>query len=768
MSNRNDHQSKRFQHSTVILVAALLLGAIGASGIARAAAADPDISFGGTGIVISSYTPEHDYPYSMAVQADGKILVSGLSFDAAFSLVSSYIVRHMPTGGLDPSFGVDGKLILPYVEGSGEYRYRVIVQPDGKILACGGKENGSVSNTDFAAFRYNSDGTLDDTFGTGGKVVVPITGAYDEAYDLELQPDGKIVLFGYSFVSGNGFDFSAARLNADGSLDNTFDSDGRVIVGVSTSSDIPGKVLVQPDGKLVLVGTTTVGGAQDNALVRVNADGSLDPTFGDNGVVINSIAAGDDVGLDAVLQADGKIVTSGGVILGGGGADVGTAIVRYNPNGSVDTSFATNGVFTTGLGFFAGNAIVLQSDGKIIGFGFGLTSGGASLGASVPPHEAAMRKNPLPGGIKNSLGRSPQTNASGAGENWGFATQRLTSNGAPDLSFGPAGRTLLAIGTSHNDYGFEVVFQPDGKFLVAGVTHTSTTGDNAIVRYMGNFSVPQRAPFDFDGDGKTDISIFRPANFEWWYTQSSDSAVRATQFGTSNDIVVPGDFTGDHKTDIAVWRPATGEWYVLRSEDGTYYSFPFGATGDTPAPADYDGDGTTDHAVYRHSTATWYIPLSGKGETVIRQFGVETDRAVPADYDGDGKADIAIWRRSVGEWWYVRSSDGQVRAVQFGTQNDRAVPGDYTGDGKSDIAFWRPSDGNWFILRSEDSSYYAVPFGIETDLPAPGDYDGDGKYDTTVFRSSTGTWYSNRSSAGLLIHGFGTDGDFPVPYSVVR
>ena len=414
MYRRTYRESKRANHSTVLLSALLLFGAICAAG---GAPANLDPTFGGTGIVISPYTAEHDYPYSMAVQADGKILVAGLAWDPAFSLVSSYIVRHLPTGGLDPSFGVDGKLILPYVEGTGEYRYRVVVQPDGKILACGGKENGTSSNTEFAAFRYNSDGTLDDTFGTGGKVVVPITGAYDEAYDLALQPDGKIVLFGYSFVSGNGLDFSVARLNANGSIDDTFDTDGRVIVGVSTRSDIPGKVLVQPDGKLVLVGTATVGGAQDNALVRLNANGSLDPTFGDNGIVINSIAAGDDVGLDAVLQDDGKIITSGGEVLGGGGTDVGTVMVRYNVNGSVDTSFATNGVFTTGLGFFAGNAIALQSDGKIIGFGFGLTSGGASSRSSLPAHNAHTSKNPLPGGIKNFLGQSPQTNVSGAGAN---------------------------------------------------------------------------------------------------------------------------------------------------------------------------------------------------------------------------------------------------------------------------------------------------------------------------------------------------------------
>ena len=764
MTNHTYRGSKRISYS-VILTAVLLIGVMCAADVTAGAPANLDPSFGGNGIVISPYTTEHDYTYSIAVQADGKILIAGLGWDAAFSLVSSYIVRHLPNGELDTTFGVGGKLILPYVQGNGEYRYRVVMQPDGKILACGGKENGSVSDTDFAAFRYNSNGTPDLSFGTDGRSVVPITGAYDESYDLVLQPDGKIVLFGYSQISGSGFDFSVARLNANGSLDTTFDSDGKATITVGTGADYPGKVLLQPDGKIVLVGTTTGNAGQDGALVRLNSNGSRDTSFGMNGVVVHSTAAGDDLAFDADLQADGKIVTAGGETLGGSGTDVGTAIVRYNANGSVDTSFATNGVFRTELGFFAGNAIAIQDDGKIVGFGFGAASPAASASSEV--REAARNKL-LPGARRTaSLARLVQTDESTAGAVWGYGMLRLNSNGSPDLSFGPAGRVLLAVGTSHNDYGFELVLQPDGKILAAGVTHTSTTGDNATVRYMGDSSVPQRAPFDFDGDGKTDISIFRPAGFEWWYIGSLDSQVRAFQFGSSG-TPVPFDYTGDTRTDIAVWDFFTGQWHVLRSENNTYYSFPFGTGGDVAVPADYDGDGAADPAIYRPATSTWYLPLSGEGTIVFRQFGISTDAAVPADYDGDGKADIAIWRRSAGEWWYLRSSDEQVRAFQFGTQNDRAVPGDYTGDGKSDIAFWRPSNGNWFVLRSDDSSYYSVPFGIETDLPAPGDYDGDGKYDTTVFRQQTGTWYSNRSSAGLMFVGFGSGGDYPVPFYVVR
>jgi len=271
-----------------------------------------------------------------------------------------------------------------------------------------------------------------------------------------------------------------------------------------------------------------------------------------------------------------------------------------------------------------------------------------------------------------------------------------------------------------------------------------------------------RAPFDFDGDGKTDVSIFRPSNGQWWYLRSSDGQNRAFQFGDSTDKLTPADYTGDGKTDIGYWKPSTGEWYVLRSENFTYYAFPFGNSSDVPVPGDYDGDNITDAAVFRPSTATWYISRSTGGSTA-QAFGASTDIPVRGDYDGDGKSDIAIFRPSNGQWWILQSSNGLSTAATFGTATDKLVPGDYTGDGKTDIAFWRPSTGEWYVLRSEDQSYYAVPFGLSSDLPVTGDYDGDGKWDPAVFRPSTNTWYLQRTTAGIMVQGFGAAGDKPVP-----
>ncbi len=279
------------------------------------------------------------------------------------------------------------------------------------------------------------------------------------------------------------------------------------------------------------------------------------------------------------------------------------------------------------------------------------------------------------------------------------------------------------------------------------------------------FNLP-RTPFDFDGDNKTDISIFRPAPAEWWLYRSATASVYAAQFGNSSDRIAPADFTGDGKTDIAFFRPSTGEWYILRSEDSSFLAFPFGTSGDTPVPADYDGDNKADAAVFRPSTNTWFIQKSAGGTDIIG-FGTAGDKPVVGDYDGDGKADIAIWRPSVGQWWIRRSSDTSVFAATFGTSTDKPVQGFYTADNKADMTFWRPSTGEWYILRSEDFSFYSFPFGASSDIPVPGDYDGDGRFDAAVFRPSETNWYIQRTTAGTLIQQFGVASDKPVPNAFV-
>jgi hypothetical protein len=317
------------------------------------------------------------------------------------------------------------------------------------------------------------------------------------------------------------------------------------------------------------------------------------------------------------------------------------------------------------------------------------------------------------------------------------------------------------------DHLISAVVDPANGFAYFG----TLTRPGIVVKIDLGYATPtNRSPFDIDGDGKTDIAIFRPDGGEWWWNRSSDGVTQAAQFGLSTDVIAPGDFTGDGKMDIAFFRPSDGFWNILRSEDSTYYAFPFGTTGDVPVTGDYDGDGKADVAVFRPSNSTWYIARSTDSQISISQFGIAGDVPVTADYDGDGKDDIGVMRPNGpngAEWWIARSTDGLL-AMQFGSSTDRAVPADYTGDGKADVAFWRPATGEWYVVRSEDSTYYAVPFGASGDMPTPGDYDGDGKSDLAVFRPSQSTWYINRSTAGTQIASFGLPGDRPVPNSFVR
>jgi leucyl aminopeptidase len=327
---------------------------------------------------------------------------------------------------------------------------------------------------------------------------------------------------------------------------------------------------------------------------------------------------------------------------------------------------------------------------------------------------------------------------------------------------------------------FEATLQTDNPTIHTANDTIAQSGNNAnhalkfsklALSFVGELgkganSSPRKPFIDFDGDTKTDISIYRPAVGEWWINRSSSGQTVAAQFGNSSDKTVPADFTGDGKTDIAFFRPSSGEWFILRSEDSSFLSFSFGTAGDIPVVGDFDADGKADVGVFRPASNEWFIQKSSGG-TIITTFGVSGDLPVTADYDGDGKTDIAIYRPSSGQWWIAKSGSNSVVAAAFGTSSDKPVQGDYSGDGKADIAFWRPSTGEWFILRSEDSSFYSVPFGASGDIPAPGDYDGDGKFDPAVFRPSGTTWFVNRSTAGILITAFGTTGDRPIPSAFV-
>jgi hypothetical protein len=304
--------------------------------------------------------------------------------------------------------------------------------------------------------------------------------------------------------------------------------------------------------------------------------------------------------------------------------------------------------------------------------------------------------------------------------------------------------------------------------LVVGAAEKALTGPNgqgAAYTFVTSSSSSKSTRFDYDGDGKADVSVFRPSNGQWWHQQSGDQAVRNAAWGVSTDRPAPADYDGDGKTDIANFRPSNGVWYVLHSSNQTMLTLQWGMPADLPAPADYDGDGKVDIAVFRAAEGAWHINKSSGG-IQISQLGAAGDIPVPADYDGDGKADLAVFRPADGSWWLNRSTAGSLTTT-FGVGTDKPVPADFTGDGKTDIAVWRPGNGSWYVLKSEDSSFVAVPFGTSGDTPVPADYDGDGKADLAVFRPDGANWFLQRSTEGIFIQQFGQAGDKPTPAAFI-
>jgi hypothetical protein len=334
----------------------------------------------------------------------------------------------------------------------------------------------------------------------------------------------------------------------------------------------------------------------------------------------------------------------------------------------------------------------------------------------------------------------------------------LTHNGGFGDAFvakvNPSGTTLLYcgyIGGSENDSASGIAVDNSGNAYISGFVYSSEAtfpvlqGPDLNLNGGRDAFVAKISPensmgfvfdgYDFDGNGTSDVSVFRPPDGRWYI-----KGVGAYIWGTAGDIPVNGDYNGNETTDIAVWRPSNGRWYI-QGMTGTVW----GTTGDFPVPGNYNGDinGTTDIAVWRPSNGRWYI--QGIANYI---WGTTGDIPVPADYNGDGKTDIAVWRPSNGRW-YIKGMTGSV----WGAAGDIPVPADYNGDGKDDIAVWRPSNGRWYILGAAGSVW-----GAAGDVPSPGDYNGDGKTDIAVWRPSNGRWYIQ----GLGGYIWGMIGDIPL------
>jgi uncharacterized delta-60 repeat protein len=604
------------------------------------------------------------------------------------------------------------------------------VQTDGRVLLGGQFDRLSdVLRTNFG--RVNPDGSNDSSFNAG-------TGFNNTTNSIVVQADGKIVVGGFFSGINGAAQGGVARLNADGSHDAAYDP--VLDVGVVYALGL------QTGGKVLIGGVfSTVDGVTQKGVARLNTDGSLDtafsPLFGT--VSISAIA----------IQNNGKIMIGGS--FNGISGVARSNIARLNADGTVDTTFNAGGIGVV-------TVINVQLDGKYLTVDNGLlkrlNSDGSldntfpitSLDGSQPKiNRVAVQTDGaiIIGGAFNTVNGITRPN---------FA--RLTSSGQVDGVFFPNGT---------NGEILTLIAQPDGKVLIGGsFTLVNDTARAGVARLN---TVPFRkiVNFDYDGDDKADVSVYRPSNNYWYLSRSSDSQFIYHYFGAANDIPTPADFDGDGKTDLAIFRPSNGDWWYQSSINTTWVNVHWGSSGDIPRPSDIDGDGRADYVVYRESNNRWYRLTSGNLQTSERYFGAAGDKPIIGDFDGDGKSDPAIFRPSTGVFWYMSSIDSVHRAIPWGAGTDIPAPADYDGDGKTDAAVYRPSTGYWYIYFSSNGSYAFTQFGISEDKPVPADYDGDGKADIAVYRPSVGTWYILRSTAGFAAQQFGNSTDVPTPNAFV-
>ena len=425
----------------------------------HAAPGDLDPTFGTGGIVttpITTFSTFDSNAYAIAVQSNGKLVTAGLSYsyNNDFTILTSVfaLARYNTNGSLDTTFG-NGGIVTTAIGTTDDTAQAVVIQPDGKIVAAGNSDTSTSDNPAhrFALVRYNSNGTLDPTFGNGGIVTTPV-GADAGAFGLALQGT-KLVAAGFSDNR-----FAVVRYNANGSLDSTFGTGGIVTTPIGVN-DTARAVAIQYNGKIVVAGSTNNSIDFDFAVVRYNTDGSLDTTFnptgsisGIPGIVITDFTYFDDEAFGLEIQSDGRLVVAG--YTNTGAPQHRFALARYNMDGSLDTTFGTGGKVSTPIRTVQDYAVAVAVQGsKIVVAGYSDTNG-------------------------NFL--------------FDFVVVRYNPNGSLDSTFGTGGIVKTNIGTG-SDISRAVVIQPDGKIVAAGTASGSQQFQFAVARYLVEPNQPPAA-----------------------------------------------------------------------------------------------------------------------------------------------------------------------------------------------------------------------------------------------------------------------------------
>jgi uncharacterized delta-60 repeat protein len=702
-----------------------------------------DPAFGQNGIVTTAInvTPT-GIAYSAVIQSDGKIVAAGFASNGSNNDFA--LVRYNSNGSLDNTFGTNGIVTTP-VGTSGDIAYSIAIQSDDKIVAAGYAGGGS--NSEFALVRYNSNGSLDNTFGTNGIVTTPVGTGGDEASSVSIQSDGKIVVAGSSW-NGSNYDFAVVRYNSDGSLDNTFGTNGIVTTPVGTSADIARSVAIQSDGKIVAAGHINNGSNDDFALVRYNSNGSLDNTFGTNGIVTTLVGTSNDRAYSIAIQSDGKIAAAG---YSWNVSDIDFAVVRYNSNGSLDITFGSNGIVTTPVGSSVDIAysIAIQSDGKIIAAGYSLNIG-----------------------------------------NNDFAVVRYNSNGFLDNTFGINGiiTTSVYVGSS-GDIARSVAIQSDGKIVAAGYAGGQSVYDFALVRYNSNGSLDNT--FETDGIVTTPVGI-------------SESNVNSVAIQSDGKIVAAGYSLdlADYFGDFAVARyNADGTLDNTFGQNGTITT-PIGLLNEIANSVAIQSDGKIIAAGYSHNLSNYDFALVryntngaldntfGTNGIVTTPVGASNDFAYSIAIQSDGKIVAAGYSSNGSDYDFalVRyNSNGAldntfgtngIVITPVGTSDDRALSIAIQNDGKITATGYSDNgiDYDFALVRYNSNGALDNTFGtngiVITPVGALNDYalsvaiQSDGKIAAAGY-SNVGNNYDfalvRYNSNGALDNTFGTNGIVTTP-----
>jgi hypothetical protein len=517
------------------------------------------------------------------------------------------------------------------------------------------------------------------------------------------------------------------------------------------------------------------------------------PVLWQNGIVTElPLPSGQSLG-------DAYSINSSGVAVGS--VDAGTnqrGAIYSQGTGSVITQ-------TTSTGCFWVTAFGVNDSGRVAGIGWDPANAARNVGMVYDIGAGqSFEVGGLPGGSTNGainfaisnaghvVGSTMMNQGSGVPFIWTEAAGMVAIPLAAGTTQGSA-RAVNSAGwvVGQDSSAFSIPFLYDGtttyrlQDLIPGNsgwdlsmnTSSSALGiseENVIVGtgvYQGQTHAYAMFPakntaFDYDGDARADVSVFRPAGGTW-YLQESTAGFTGVNWGLPTDRIIPADYDGDGKADIAVYRPSEGNWYILRSSNGTLFAVNFGISEDLPSPGYFDTEDGVEVTVYRPSTGTWWIRTTA-GPIFSARFGISEDKPVVGDFDGDGRSDLCVFRPSNGTWYYstdlVDPSHNYV-ATQWGVSTDLVTPGDFDGDAITDLTVYRPSSGTWFILSSKNPGfYYYSQFGVSEDIPTAADFDGDAIADIAVFRPSSGVWYRRNSATGFFFAvQFGTNGDRPTP-----